>query len=182
MTSRCFAACALACACSLALWGCGADTLSGPAPGGSHNGGPEIGEAESFQGTLGRYTFSAPNAEVRVESSPYDANVRIDAVSVAPTLWTMVSVTLTGLGGLRNRQIAPGAHLSTTRPGEVTLSALGCTGERRDVLNFDATADRVDVDVFHGSRPDRIRMVVTAWFTYQGRSQGVRGAFEYDAR
>ena len=50
------------------------------------------------------------------------------------------------------------------------------------VVGLVARVDRVDVDVFHGSRPDRIRMVVTAWFTYQGRSQGVRGAFEYDAR
>lgn len=187
MRSRVSGSCALACAFSLAFLGCGADTVSAPAPRAGASSVAEITQAELFQGALGRYIFSSSDAELRIRNSPYSTTIRLDQESTAPRSWSMISVAITGVDGIHHRILGPGAHVSTTSrstgaDNSLYVSALGCSGETRGAWNYDESADRVDLDVLRGATPDRYRMVVTAWFTYGGATQRVQASFEYDAR
>jgi hypothetical protein len=143
------------------------------------------GRAEAFRGDLGDVrSFGATGATVEGSEGPSVTTVRLDAESPSESSWAMARLRVAG--SLRHPLIQPGARLvfdaASPASGSLAVTAVGCSGPRRDSAAFDLPAARVTMDVSAGAVAGTQRIDFTATFASPAGPQLVAGAFVYDPR
>jgi hypothetical protein len=146
------------------------------------------GEAEMFRGDLGNVrSFAAAGATVEGTDGATSTSVRLDAESPSAGWWAMTQLRVAGT--LRHPMIRPGARLvfdgstpTAGSAGSLAVTAIGCSGPRRNNTLFDRPAEQVTMNVSAGPVAGTQRIDFTATFAGAAGPQLVAGAFVYDPR
>ena len=147
------------------------------------------GEAEAFRGDLGDVrAFDGVGASVAgVDDGAGASHVRLDAVDPGAGWWAMTQLHIEGTLG--HAALQPGARRVFRRPegratpggGALFVTAIGCSGPRRDRARYDSPAQEVVVAVTDGPAAGTRRLEFTATFSSPAGAQEVTGSFVYDA-